>query len=147
MASPECNMQLQTAWVRGLARHVERRWCLLSPFMLVFKMYCMSAVLFVTANVGIPYTPRMWWANAWLTKCALYFRRPSFATWASISAWKVHLYSLNVLTGIKPTSPVLNFINYLPTYLLFWSTHHVCIEVLELIICHLHPGVPHLLAF
>ena len=54
-------------------------------YVLVLPMFYTSAVLLFIENVGIPCTaPRILWANARLTTCALYFRRPSLATWASI---------------------------------------------------------------
>ena len=55
----------------------------LSLLMVVLKMFNFSAVLFVTANVGVTYRvppPGILWANARLTTCALYFRQPSLAT-------------------------------------------------------------------
>ena len=106
MASAECNMYTKDAWVWGLARRGERRWfCLVKFFMFIFKMFYMSAILFLLAIVGIPYIPPwIWWANVRQTMCTLYFCHQSFATWASKSAWQLRLYSLIMLTDDKPTN-------------------------------------------
>ena len=51
----------------------------------------------------------MWilWANAQLKTCTLYLCRTSLATWASNSAWQLHVWNLFVLTYVKP----INFVN------------------------------------
>ena len=67
-------------------------------------MFNVSAVLFLIANVSMPCTLQILWANARLTT---YFRRLSLATWASNHSWQLRLYSLIVPMDVKPTSQLV----------------------------------------
>ena len=109
----------------------------------------MSAILFLRAYVRIPCTPRILWANALLTTCALYSCRTSLASWASKSAWQLCLYNLIVLTDVKPTNE-LNC-NNMKLFCNNSTKHEGIISILQvftagytniLIGCRLHGGNP-----
>ena len=93
---------LQAAWVWGLARRGEWRWCLVKFVVFVFKMFFMSAVMLLIENVFIRCIPRILLTNVRLTTWALYFCRSSLAT------RQIRLHSLIGPTDVKQTSQSIN---------------------------------------
>ena len=94
---------LQAAWLWGLACRGERRWCLVKLFF-VSKMFCLSAVLLLTANAEISCTPRILRAKYPTTnvraRCIFVgHSEQSIATWASSFAWQMDDKPTNKCSG------------------------------------------------